>query len=149
MNISPQLDQLSARALEDETQAVSHLLTQVTPLTALDNAIRARAEHFIARQRSIGPGTTIEAFLQTYGLSTKEGIAMLCLAEALLRIPDATTADALIEDTFQSGNWKQHLGEGETTLMQASSWALMLTGGVLKLGQEECSSAWFGGLIKR
>lgn len=149
MNISPQLDQLSARALEDETQAVSHLLTQVTPLTALDNAIRARAEHFIARQRSIGPGTTIEAFLQTYGLSTKEGIAMLCLAEALLRIPDATTADALIEDTFQSGNWKQHLGEGETTLMQASSWALMLTGGVLKLGQEESISGWFGGLIKR
>jgi RHH-type proline utilization regulon transcriptional repressor/proline dehydrogenase/delta 1-pyrroline-5-carboxylate dehydrogenase len=149
MDINAQLNQLSAKALEDETQAVGHLLAQMAPLVTLDTPIRARAEALIAKQRALGPGTTIEAFLQTYGLSTKEGIAMLCLAEALLRIPDATTADALIEDTFRSGNWKQHLGEGETTLMQASSWALMLTGGVLQLGQEETVSGWFGGLVKR
>jgi RHH-type proline utilization regulon transcriptional repressor/proline dehydrogenase/delta 1-pyrroline-5-carboxylate dehydrogenase len=149
VNIITQLDSLSAKALEDEVLAIQNLLARIAPLAALDAGIRACAETLIAKQRALGPGTTIEAFLQTYGLSTKEGIAMLCLAEALLRIPDATTADALIEDTFQSGNWKQHLGEGETTLMQASSWALMLTGGVLKLGQEESVAGWFGGLIKR
>jgi RHH-type proline utilization regulon transcriptional repressor/proline dehydrogenase/delta 1-pyrroline-5-carboxylate dehydrogenase len=62
--------------------------------------VRQRATDLIAHQRSLGAGSAVESFLQSYGLSTREGIAMLCLAEALLRIPDATTADGLIEDTF-------------------------------------------------
>ena len=74
---------------------------------------------------------------------------MMCLAEALLRIPDATTADALIEDTFATGNWKQHLGQSDSTLVNASTWALMLTGSVLDLDSGESVSSWFGGLIKR
>ena len=74
---------------------------------------------------------------------------MMCLAEALLRIPDATTADDLIEDTFSNGNWKQHLGQSDSTLVNASTWALMLTGSVLELDKGESVASWFGSLIKR
>lgn len=140
---------LSTRALLDETEAVQGLLARTQPLKARDAAVRQRAATLIAHQRAEGAGSSVEAFLQAYGLSTREGIAMLCLAEALLRIPDARTADGLIEDTFATGNWKQHLGSSDSTLVNASTWALMLTGGVLKLDQGESLSGWFGQLIKR
>ena len=140
---------ISRAALVDETSAVQALLQRVTDIEAKDAAIRERAHTLIANQRARGSANTIEAFLQSYGLSTKEGIAMLCLAEALLRIPDAPTADALIEDTFATGNWKQHLGTSESSLVNASTWALMLTGQVLTLDEGESLSSWFGSLIKR
>ncbi len=143
------LDTISAYALMPEATAVNALLARVGDIAAADAAIRHRAAGLIANQRAQGPGSTVEAFLQSYGLSTKEGIAMMCLAEALLRIPDATTADQLIEDTFATGNWKQHLGQSDSTLVNASTWALMLTGGVLNLDAGESVASWFGGLIKR
>ena len=143
------LDAISAHALEEEATAVAGLLIRTAPLKAHDSAIRACAAHLIAHQRGQGTGSTVEAFLQSYGLSTQEGIAMMCLAEALLRIPDAKTADQLIDDTFAHGNWKQHLGQSDSTLVNASSWALMLTGSVLTLDRGESLAGWFGGLIKR
>ena len=142
-------DTISSNALADEETAVRALLGRTQPLVALDSTVRARASALITNQRASGPGNTVESFLQSYGLSTKEGIAMMCLAEALLRIPDAHTADDLIEDTFTTGNWKQHLGQSDSTLVNASTWALMLTGSVLDLDKGESISGWFGGLIKR
>ncbi len=147
--MSDWIESISAHALEDETLAVNALLSQVAPLEAQDATIRARAHALIANQRATGAANTIEAFLQSYGLSTHEGIAMMCLAEALLRIPDSTTADDLIEDTFATGNWKQHLGTSDSALVNASTWALMLTGSVLDLDSGDSLAAWFGGLIKR
>ena len=149
MDITAAIATISTHALADESAAVAQLLTRTRPMLAQDAAIQARAARYITRQRSEGAGSTVEAFLQSYGLSTKEGIAMLCLAEALLRIPDAQTADQLIEDTFATGNWKQHLGHSESTMVNASTWALMLTGGVLGLDKGESMTAWFGQLIKR
>ena len=143
------LDPISAHACEDEAVSVNALLNRTKEIEALDQAIRARAAVLIAQQRQRGPGGTVEAFLQSYGLSTREGVAMMCLAEALLRIPDAATADALIEDTFASGNWKQHLGQSDSALVNASSWALMLTGSVLTLDAGDSVASWFGRLIKR
>jgi RHH-type proline utilization regulon transcriptional repressor/proline dehydrogenase/delta 1-pyrroline-5-carboxylate dehydrogenase len=143
------LHEVSTYALYDEVTAINRLLEATQPLTAIDDAVRKRAGDLIAKQRSIGAGTAVEAFLQSYGLSTKEGIAMLCLAEALLRIPDHITADALIEDTFKSGNWKQHLGQSESTLVNAGTWGLMLTGEVLKLDSGDSLASWFGSLVKR
>ncbi|MFZ4125648.1 MAG: L-glutamate gamma-semialdehyde dehydrogenase [Rickettsiales bacterium] len=140
---------VSSNALLDETHAVNALLAATKPLSAIDSVVRARASELITKQRAIGAGTAVEAFLQSYGLSTKEGIAMLCLAEALLRIPDSTTADSLIEDTFKSGNWKQHLGQSDSTLVNAGTWGLMLTGEVLKLDSGDSLASWFGGLVKR
>ncbi len=73
----------------------------------------------------------MEVFLAEYGLSTDEGIALMCLAEALLRVPDADTIDALIEDKIAPSDWGKHLGHSASSLVNASTWALMLTGRVL------------------
>lgn len=73
----------------------------------------------------------MEVFLGQYGLSTTEGIALMCLAEALLRVPDAATVDELIEDKIAGASWAEHLGKSPSSLVNASTWALMLTGKVL------------------
>ncbi|ANY19201.1 Bifunctional protein PutA [Tsuneonella dongtanensis] len=73
----------------------------------------------------------LDAFLQTYGLDTEEGIALMCLAEALLRVPDAATADALIKDKIGHIDWGEHLGESSSTFVNAATFSLMLTGEVL------------------
>ena len=73
----------------------------------------------------------MEVFLAEYGLSTDEGVALMCLAEALLRVPDADTIDALIEDKIAPSDWGKHLGHSASSLVNASTWALMLTGRVL------------------
>ncbi|APE45467.1 bifunctional proline dehydrogenase/L-glutamate gamma-semialdehyde dehydrogenase [Sulfitobacter alexandrii] len=73
----------------------------------------------------------MEVFLAEYGLSTDEGVALMCLAEALLRVPDADTIDALIEDKIAPSDWGRHMGHSTSSLVNASTWALMLTGRVL------------------
>ncbi|MFT5258308.1 MAG: RHH-type proline utilization regulon transcriptional repressor/proline dehydrogenase [Saprospiraceae bacterium] len=77
----------------------------------------------------------LDAFLQEFKLSSEEGIAMMCLAEALLRIPDSDTADALIQDKIQDGNWQSHIGNSDSFFVNASSWGLMLTGKFVKLNK--------------
>jgi len=73
----------------------------------------------------------VDSFLHEYGLSSEEGVLLLCLAEALLRIPDAATADRLIAGTIGSGDWSRHLGHSDSLLVNASTWGLMLTGRIL------------------
>ncbi|MCH8497484.1 MAG: bifunctional proline dehydrogenase/L-glutamate gamma-semialdehyde dehydrogenase PutA [Marinobacter sp.] len=75
----------------------------------------------------------IDALLQEYSLDTQEGIQLMCLAEALMRIPDKRTADALIEDKLSVADWQKHVGRSESTLVNASTWGLMLTGKVVKM----------------
>ena len=82
----------------------------------------------------------MEVFLAEYGLSTDEGVALMCLAEALLRVPDAETIDALIEDKIAPSAWGAHLGQSSSSLVNASTWALMLTGKVLTEEGEGVSS---------
>ena len=89
--------------------------------TALVNAIREDKQ----------PGL-MEIFLSEYGLSTNEGIALMCLAEALLRVPDNETIDSLISDKIAPSSWGRHLGQSSSSLVNASTWALMLTGKVLE-----------------
>ncbi|MEO9574539.1 MAG: bifunctional proline dehydrogenase/L-glutamate gamma-semialdehyde dehydrogenase PutA [Tateyamaria sp.] len=88
------------------------------------------AQLVTAIRTQAAPGL-MEVFLAEYGLSTDEGIALMCLAEALLRVPDADTIDALIEDKIAPSNWGKHLGHSTSSLVNASTWALMLTGRVL------------------
>jgi RHH-type transcriptional regulator, proline utilization regulon repressor / proline dehydrogenase / delta 1-pyrroline-5-carboxylate dehydrogenase len=75
----------------------------------------------------------LDAFLQEFGLSNQEGIALMCIAEALLRIPDDVTADRLIAEKLKSGDWSSHSGQSESLFVNASTWGLMLTGGILDL----------------
>ena len=86
----------------------------------------------VRRIRASAKPGLMEVFLAEYGLSTDEGIALMCLAEALLRVPDAETMDALIEDKIAPSDWGRHLGQSASSLVNASTWALMLTGKVLE-----------------
>jgi len=75
----------------------------------------------------------VDALLQEYSLDTEEGILLMCLAEALMRIPDKYTADALIEDKMSVADWQKHVGRSDSTLVNASTWGLLLTGHVVKM----------------
>ncbi len=116
----------------DEAKTLA-ALTKSAGLTGDDRVrICARAAGLVRDIRSHSTPGLMEVFLAEYGLSTDEGIALMCLAEALLRVPDADTIDALIEDKIAPSDWGRHLGHSTSSLVNASTWALMLTGKVLK-----------------
>jgi RHH-type proline utilization regulon transcriptional repressor/proline dehydrogenase/delta 1-pyrroline-5-carboxylate dehydrogenase len=127
---------LTTRAFQAEADAVAELLNAARPFAALRLNIASRARAIVERLRREVLGFSVEAFLQEYGLSTKEGIAVMCLAEALLRIPDTATADRLIESTFSGAEWEKHLGQSDSLFVNASSWGLVLTGRTLDLASE-------------
>ncbi|HYX47117.1 MAG TPA: bifunctional proline dehydrogenase/L-glutamate gamma-semialdehyde dehydrogenase PutA [Sphingomicrobium sp.] len=83
----------------------------------------------------------VDAFLQAYDLGSDEGIAMMCLAEALLRIPDAHTADELIADKLAGPNWSEKLGHSDSAFVNAATFSLLLTGKVLE-GAQDRSDNW-------
>ncbi len=94
-------------------------------------AISAHAANLVRDIRGTTAPGLMEVFLAEYGLSTDEGVALMCLAEALLRVPDADTIDALIEDKIAPSDWGRHMGHSTSSLVNASTWGLMLTGRVL------------------
>ena len=122
---------IDTQSLAPEAALITQLIAEAN-LSPADRArISATGADLVARIRaSVKPGL-MEVFLAEYGLSTDEGIALMCLAEALLRVPDATTMDALIEDKIAPSDWGRHLGKSASSLVNASTWALMLTGKVL------------------
>lgn len=95
-----------------------------------------RAEQLIEQIRTEYKGDSIDAFLQQYSLETQEGIILMCLAEALLRIPDAETADKLIRDKLAGADWNSHLKSSESVLVNASTWGLVLTGKIIGVDPE-------------
>jgi len=127
-DLSAALDALARRPEADlvaDLAASAGLSPDARAAIAAEGAALVRAIRDSAR-----PGL-MEVFLAEYGLSTDEGIALMCLAEALLRVPDAETMDALIEDKIAPSDWGRHLGRSASSLVNASTWALMLTGRVL------------------
>lgn len=131
-------DRSALRALHraPETDVLGPLLEAATLPPPLAARVTGRARTLVRAARAAHkPGADITDFLTEYGLGTPEGVALLCLAEALLRIPDAATADALIEDRILNADWQAHLGHADSLLVNASSWAFMLTGRVLALGE--------------
>jgi len=111
-------------------------------------AISADAAALVRAVRGSGAPGVMEQFLGEYGLSTREGVALMCLAEALLRVPDGETMDALIEDKIAPHDWGAHLGDSGSILVNASTWALMLTGRVLEQESEGVVGA-LRGLVRR
>ncbi|AVO39275.1 bifunctional proline dehydrogenase/L-glutamate gamma-semialdehyde dehydrogenase PutA [Pukyongiella litopenaei] len=122
---------IDAGTYADEDRVIADLIAQAG-LSARDRAAicTAGADLVRAIRDQTAPGL-MEVFLAEYGLSTDEGVALMCLAEALLRVPDADTIDALIEDKIAPSDWGRHLGHSTSSLVNASTWALMLTGKVL------------------
>ncbi|WP_297830239.1 bifunctional proline dehydrogenase/L-glutamate gamma-semialdehyde dehydrogenase PutA [Thermomonas sp.] len=108
-----------------ELPATDHALAQET---AADLVRRVRAR---AREQGV-----VEAFMRQYDLGSEEGVLLMCVAEALLRIPDQDTADALIRDKLGDANWKRHLGQSDSVLVNASTWGLMLTGKLVDLADD-------------
>nr|WP_284154972.1 bifunctional proline dehydrogenase/L-glutamate gamma-semialdehyde dehydrogenase PutA [Algicella marina] len=115
----------------DETVAL-HALEQSADLDAAarKRIVASAADLVTAIRRDARPGM-MDVFLAEYGLSTEEGVALMCLAEALLRVPDTATIDALIEDKIAPSDWSSHIGHSSSPLVNASTWGLFLTGKVL------------------
>jgi RHH-type proline utilization regulon transcriptional repressor/proline dehydrogenase/delta 1-pyrroline-5-carboxylate dehydrogenase len=119
--------------LGDESLIVGELADQARFTVEERARINARARELVQRVRDAqGKRTGLDAFLRQYDLSSQEGVILMCLAEALLRIPDALTADKLIADKIAAGNWSSHLNEAESLFVNASTWGLMLTGRIVK-----------------
>ncbi|HIP23631.1 MAG TPA: bifunctional proline dehydrogenase/L-glutamate gamma-semialdehyde dehydrogenase, partial [Rhodobacteraceae bacterium] len=124
-------DIIRLNTLADESTALMALIESAALSESARAAIGARAEALVEDIRKAPKAGLMEVFLQEYGLSTNEGVALMTLAEALLRVPDGETMDALIEDKISPADWGKHLGQSSSSLVNASTWALMLTGKVL------------------
>ena len=117
----------------DETAAVAAILAAADIPAAARDRIAATARRLVetVRRERLGKGG-LDALLHEYALSSPEGVALMCLAEALLRIPDAETVDKLIRDKIAAADWRSHLGHSGSLFVNASTWALMLTGRLLR-----------------
>ena len=125
-------------------------MTNSNPISQEDREkIVARATTLVEDIRASDDPGVMEAFLAEYGLSTDEGVALMCLAEALLRVPDAETMDALIEDKIAPSSWGEHLGQSSSSLVNASTWALMLTGKILNDDESDGFAGVLRGAVKR
>ena len=132
---------MRAAILEDEARAVRDRV-DAAGLTRTDReSIVARAVELVRTTRVRAGSSIMQGFLAEYGLSTREGVALMCLAEALLRVPDTETIDALIEDKIGASDWAAHLGHSSSPLVNASTWALLLTGKVLGAAEEGVAGA--------
>ena len=127
---------IAAAGAEDETEAVRARLADVPFSYAERRRVLDRARELVAgcRQRA-DERSLLDLFLQEFGLSNEEGIALMCISEALLRIPDDDTAEALIAEKIATANWAEHVGQSDSVFLNASTWALMLTGSVIGLGE--------------
>ncbi|WP_353213879.1 bifunctional proline dehydrogenase/L-glutamate gamma-semialdehyde dehydrogenase PutA [Salinisphaera hydrothermalis] len=129
----PSYQNVLATYRADEAEQVSRLLD----IAALDESTASTIEADAAKlvevvRAKATEGGGIDAFMQEYELSSAEGVVLMCLAEALLRIPDSETVDKLIEDKIGGSNWESHLGESKSWFVNASTWGLMISGRMLR-----------------
>jgi RHH-type proline utilization regulon transcriptional repressor/proline dehydrogenase/delta 1-pyrroline-5-carboxylate dehydrogenase len=125
---------LRDQVLQPEPEAVTALLHRLELTGGARHRAVATATALVAGARTRRDERPfLDAFLQEFGLSNQEGIALMCVAESLLRIPDDATADRLIAEHLSSGNWAAHAGRSESLFVNASTWGLMLTGRFLEL----------------
>ena len=123
---------ITAATRQPEPDALAPLLAQARLPEAAAGAAHALAlrlaDTLRHRKRAAGRAGIVQGLLQEFALSSQEGVALMCLAEALLRIPDKGTRDALIRDKISTGNWQPHLGHSPSVFVNAATWGLLLTG---------------------
>ncbi len=121
---------------QDEDTCLAERMEQASIVNQLHEKSASLASKLIldARKRE---SSGLDAFLHSYGLNTDEGIALMCLAEALLRVPDEETADALIRDKVATQDWAEHIGESGSVFVNAATFSLMLTGEVIRGGKSQ------------
>jgi len=128
---------ITAGWVRDEAAHVRHLLELARLPDADRTAAQATAADLVRRVRTRAQDQgAIEAFMRQYDLGSEEGVLLMCVAEALLRIPDEETADKLIRDKLGDADWKKHMGQSDSVLVNASTWGLMLTGHLVNLADE-------------
>ena len=134
---TPSMDRWEAigrAGVQSEQQAVRARLGEAPFTYAERQRVLERARDLVEGcRRRADERSLLDLFLQEYGLSNEEGIALLCISEALLRIPDDETAEALIAEKIGTANWAEHIGQSDSVFLNASTWALMLTGNVIGL----------------
>ncbi|MFM5240908.1 trifunctional transcriptional regulator/proline dehydrogenase/L-glutamate gamma-semialdehyde dehydrogenase [Aeromonas media] len=134
-----------------ETEAVPMLLEQARlpkeKAEATQKLALSIAEKLRNQKSASGRQGLVQGLLQEFSLSSQEGVALMCLAEALLRIPDKATRDALIRDKISGGNWSQHLGQSASLFVNAASWGLLITGKLVATHNEAGLNSSLKGLI--
>ncbi|MFG1421057.1 trifunctional transcriptional regulator/proline dehydrogenase/L-glutamate gamma-semialdehyde dehydrogenase [Roseixanthobacter liquoris] len=111
-----------------EEECLPRLIADATLSPAQANAVAEQAKQLVLALRAKAGKGAVEALIHEYDLSSQEGVALLCLAEALLRIPDRPTRDALIRDKIGRGDWLAHLGHSRSLFVNAATWGLLVTG---------------------
>ena len=132
-----------------ETDCLPLLLSEATLSPTQRDTVADMARQLIVglREHKSGGGTGVEALIQEYSLSSHEGVALMCLAEALLRIPDRPTRDALIRDKISRGDWQSHVGRSSSVFVNAATWGLVVTGKLTSTTSENGLSAALSKLI--
>ncbi len=144
----PSFSALRAAFLVDENTTLASLIPAARLAPDADARVSAEARRLVqaVRQQHKQDGG-MQSFLREYDLSSQEGVLLMCVAEALLRIPDAATADKLIKDKFSQGDWSKHLGQSDSLLVNAGTWGMMLTGGLVSVAPDGVSDV--GGWLAR
>ncbi|MGH8482372.1 MAG: bifunctional proline dehydrogenase/L-glutamate gamma-semialdehyde dehydrogenase PutA, partial [Nevskiaceae bacterium] len=125
---------IAASWLADEAAVVRRLIADAEIPESRAAAVQAAAAGWVRRVRSLrDKESPLDAFMREYDLSSEEGVLLMCLAEALLRIPDDATAEKLIADKLGEAEWDKHLGKSDSLFVNASTWGLMLTGRIVRL----------------
>ncbi|WP_404629829.1 bifunctional proline dehydrogenase/L-glutamate gamma-semialdehyde dehydrogenase PutA [Dyella ginsengisoli] len=147
-SVAPARARITAAWLRDETEAVLDLLDQASLPSEEREQVVDRAAALVTRVRARAKDqSVVESFMRQYDLSSEEGVLLMCVAEALLRIPDTRTADMLIRDKLGDANWRKHLGRSESLLVNASTWGLLLTGQLVNLADSTRTD--FTGALRR
>lgn len=122
----------------DEAQVVQSILPKAVLNKDVKKRVQQRAYSLASEVRTVAQnGSQIQKLLNQYALSTNEGIVLMCLAEALLRVPDKITADRLIRDKLLRGDWSAHIGVNNSLFVNSSTWGLLLSGQIVRFNDEE------------
>ncbi len=146
---SPLRDAVTAHTRAGEAECVRALLERATLPPAVVAQAEALARRLVEALRAKGTRGAVEGLVREYSLSSQEGVALLCLAEALLRIPDRATRDALIRDKIAHGDWHAHVGHSPSLFVNAATWGLVVTGRLVATSSEGGLSHALGRLIAR
>ncbi len=146
---TPLRSAITAAYRAPEPECVPPLLELATASADEANRIRRLAGSLVAKLRAKTRSSGVEGLIHEYSLSSQEGVALMCLAEALLRIPDAATRDALIRDKLSPGDWRAHVGHSTSLFVNAATWGLVLTGRLVTTTSEQGLSAALTRLIAR
>ena len=141
--------QITAACRRPEAECIPALLAQASVPTAGAAQVAETARRLVTALRKTTRAGGVEGLIHEFALSSQEGVALMCLAEALLRIPDNATRDALIRDKIASGDWRSHVGQSPSLFVNAATWGLVVTGKLTAIQSETSLAASLTRLIGR